>query len=158
MRGVRFRRYKQKHRTKFGYDAETHVERLLGDRGSVERSKQWHYDMLFMGCVKVEVKAAQLGIVRTGFKVRRVNHGWTIYCDRHKALCDEKHGYYALVLMVDADILCVRFIEARKALNHLTNSMDSTGKPRIRLGALYQAMKPEEFFSLCDKIAGGSPA
>jgi hypothetical protein len=131
---------------------------MLGDHGSVERSKHYHFDMLFVGCVKVEVKATQLGVVRTGFNVRRVNHGWTVYSDRHSALVKESYGYYALVLMVDSDILCVRFIEACKALSHLNNSMDSTGKPRIRLGALYHAMKPEEFFRVCEGIKDGSHA
>ena len=154
----RFRRYNQKHRSKFGYDAESYVEKLLSGHGLVERSKQWHYDMLFMGRIKVEVKAAQLGNVRTGFKVRRVNHGWTIYKDKHATLLQEEHGYYALVLMLDTDIICVRFLEAQKAMKHQMNSLDSTGKPRIRLGALYQAMKPEEFFQACDKIIGGSHA
>jgi hypothetical protein len=154
----KIRKYKQKHRSKFGYDAETYVENLLSSHGTVERSKQWHYDMLFMGRVNVEVKATQLGVIRTGFDVRRVNHGWTIYYDRHDALLKEEHGYYALVLMVDTEIICVRFLEANKAMHHLNNSMDSTGKPRIRLGALYQAMKPEQFIRECVKIIGGSDA
>jgi len=154
---AKFKRYKQKHRTKFGYDAETYVENMLSSHGLVARSKKWCYDMLFMGCVKVEVKATQLCVIRTGFKeVRRVNHGWTVYGDRHSALMDVEHGYYALVLMLDREILCVRFIEAQKALNHLNNSIDSSGKPRIRFGALYQSMKPERFFRVCKEIVGVS--
>jgi len=156
MRKKRIKKYRQKHRTSFGYIGESFVETLLSAHGEVLRSKQWHYDLIFNNRFKVEVKSTQLGIVRTGFNVRRVNHGWTLYADRHQELLKEDNGFYALVLMIDKDILCVRFMEAAKATKHLNNSLDYTKKPRVRLGALYKAMKPKDFLQLCEKLGGAT--
>jgi hypothetical protein len=146
-------KFNQSHRTDFGYIAEHHVLEALSAHGRIDRERCWHFDFLFMGNVHVEVKSAQLGIFRTGFGVRRVNHGWTIYRDRHSKLLQEPHGFYALVLMLGPEVLCVRFLPASDATGNLCNSMDSTMKPRIRLGALYNALKPCEFIQLCAKYA-----
>lgn len=148
----KIKKYTQQHRKNFGDIAEHHILNFLSAHGEALHRRNHHYDILFNNLIKIEVKSTQLGILRTGFNVRRVNHGWTTYRDTHSQLADEKYGYYALVLMIDDEVIHFRFLEADKASKNLMNSYDSTMKPRIRFGALYKSMTPKEFLQTIDAI------
>lgn len=148
----RLKQYGQKHRHAFGELAEVHVRDYLSAHGETKHLRRLHYDLLFERLIHIEVKATQLCIIRTGYNVRRVNHGWTLYEYNHRLLCEEPHGFYALALMIDKDIIHFRFLPAKQASVNLTNSPDSTYKPRIRFGALYKSMTPEAFIATALKI------
>ena len=152
MSGKKIRKFDQGHRKRFGDIGEWTIENFLSAHGHLLRQRNHYYDMVFENHFKIEVKSAQLGVLRTGYKVRRVNHGWTLDRESHAELAKENRGYYALVLMIDDEVVHFRFIHAKKALKNLTNCLDYTRKPRIRLGALYTALTPKEFLEEVEKI------
>lgn len=148
----RTRRYNQSHRKRFGELGENIISNMLSYHGPVEKVNNLHYDIIFRGNIIIEIKTTQLCMLRTGYNMRRMCSGWTIYKRSHEILRDEPNGYYALVLMIDKEPISIRFIHSSEADKHMYNMHINCDKPRIRLGALYSSMTLNEFIAQCDKM------